>query len=266
MNFYRAFTPFQKIFFNVFMISSIATFFVPVFIHGGNLGSVFTVAGIIGLVATISGVITSIYQARANLVVYSWWILNTLAMTAISFMGGLYGEAMKNLLLLIPLEIAGFISWKKSTQKTGDGVVEARKFTKKQWVATIIIMLTAWGLYALLLKNLPSIMLNLFNKEIKPDPSYIMDSLSSVVTTYALYLTSRRYVEQWFFWMLSNIGFIVFVETMIKSSTFSIGDLSGAMTWLQYGVSSVYGYYMWKKIYNSRKAKKEEIEADLAVA
>lgn len=255
MKFYKAFSPFQKAFFNVFMISSILTFFVPAFLPGGSLKNVLTVSGIIGLVATVSGVITSIYQAKASLKVYSWWILNTLAMTLISFLGGLYGEALKNLLILIPLEILGFILWKKSASESEDGEVEPRKFTKLQWVQTIIIMLVAWGLYTLFLKNVPYLMMHFFNVKIAADPSYIMDALSSVITTYALYLTSRRYVEQWFFWMLSNIGFIVFVETMLKSSTFSIGDLSGAMTWLQYGVSSVYGYYLWKKMYNKKHGK-----------
>ncbi|WP_297438212.1 nicotinamide riboside transporter PnuC [uncultured Clostridium sp.] len=264
MEFFKGFSPFQKIFFVVFMISSILTFFVPAFLHNGDLKTVFTVTGFIGLTATISGVITSIYQAKASLTVYFWWILNTIAMTVISFIGGLYGEAFKNLFILIPLEIYGFYMWKHSAEKSEDGVVEGRTFTKAQWVKTIIIMLTAWLIYGIILKNVPSIMMNLFGMSIKPDPSYIMDALSSVITTYALYLTSRRYVEQWYFWILSNIGFVVFVETMVKQG-FTINNLSGAMTWLQYGVSSFYGFYLWRKMYKA-KHKGVDIEGNVIAA
>ena len=264
MKFFKGFSPFQKIFFVVFMISSILTFFVPAFLHNGDLKTVFTVTGFIGLTATISGVITSIYQAKASLTVYFWWILNTIAMTVISFIGGLYGEAFKNLFILIPLEIYGFYMWKHSAEKSEDGVVEGRTFTKAQWVKTIVIMLTAWLIYGTILKNVPSIMMNLFGMSIKPDPSYIMDALSSVITTYALYLTSRRYVEQWYFWILSNIGFVVFVETMVKQG-FTINNLSGAMTWLQYGVSSFYGFYLWRKMYKA-KHKGVDIEGNVIAA
>ena len=264
MKFYKAFTPFQKIFFVVFMISSILTFFVPAFLNDWDFKTVLTVTGFIGLIATVSGVITSIYQAKASLTVYFWWILNTLAMTLVSFIGGLYGEGLKNLFILIPLEIYGFYMWKKSAEQSEDGIVEARQFTPMQWVKTIIIMLVAWVLYGMFLKNIPSIMMNIFNVHIAADPSYIMDSLSSVITTYALYLTSRRYVEQWYFWILSNIGFIVFVETMVKQG-FSINNLSGAMTWLQYGVSSFYGFYLWRRMYKE-KHKGKDIEGNVLSA
>lgn len=264
MKFYNEFTPFQKLFFVVFMISSIITFFIPAFLHNWDFKTVLTVTGFIGLIATVSGVITSIYQAKASLTVYFWWILNTIAMTLVSFIGGLYGEALKNLFILIPLEVYGFYMWKKSAEQSEDGVVEGRRFTPMQWVQTIIIMLVAWFLYAMFLKNIPSIMMNIFSIHVAADPSYIMDSLSSVITTYALYLTSRRYVEQWYFWILSNIGFIVFVETMVKQG-FSINDLSGAMTWLQYGVSSFYGFYLWRKMYKE-KHKGKDIEGNVITA
>lgn len=264
MKFFKDFSLFQKIFFVVFIISSIMTFFVPAFLHGGNLRAVFTLTGFIGLVATVSGVITSIYQAKASLTVYFWWILNTIAMTVVSFIGGLYGEAFKNLFVLIPLEIYGFYMWRTSAQQSEDGIVEGRTFTKLQWIKTIIIMLVAWGAYALILKNVPSIMMSVFGMYMKADPSYIMDALSSVITTYALYLTSRRYVEQWYFWILSNIGFVVFVETMVKQG-FSINNLSGAMTWLQYGVSSFYGFYLWRKMYNE-KHKNVDVKNSMAKA
>ena len=185
-------------------------------------------------------------------------------MTVISFIGGLYGEAFKNLFILIPLEIYGFYMWKHSAEKSEDGVVEGRTFTKAQWVKTIIIMLTAWLIYGTILKNVPSIMMSLFGMSIKPDPSYIMDALSSVITTYALYLTSRRYVEQWYFWILSNIGFVVFVETMVKQG-FTINNLSGAMTWLRYGVSLFYGFYLWRKMYKD-KHKGIDIEGNAIAA
>ncbi|MGL4873756.1 MAG: nicotinamide riboside transporter PnuC [Clostridium sp.] len=253
MKFFNSYTPFQKVFFVFFMVASVVTFFIPAFLPGGRLVDVLTVGGIVGLIATLSGVVTSIYQVRGNLILYFWWILNTVAMLIISIMGCLYGQAVKTILLTLPLQIIGLISWKRSLAKGSGDVVRVKRFKKGQWPKIIIALVVCWYLYMLFIKYLPYGVHAIFGGEIKKDPSLIMDSISGILTTFAFYLTSRRYIEQWIFWIFSNVGFVLFVESFINAPHFSIVYLSGSIMWAQYLVSSFYGYWNWKKIEKEQK-------------
>lgn len=269
MKFFKSYTPFQKVFFVFFMVASIVTFFIPAFINGGKLADVLTVGGIIGLVATLSGVITSIYQVRGNLILYFWWIVNTVAMLIISIMGCLYGQAIKTILLTLPLQIFGLIAWKKSLAKSKSDVVIVKRFKKGQWPKIIIALVICWYLYMLFIKYLPYGVHYIFGTKIEQDPQLFMDSISGILTTFAFYLTSKRYVEQWIFWIFANVGFILFVKALINAPHFSIVYLSGAVMWAQFLVSSFYGYYNWLKMekeQNARlaKEKNEELNAQTA--
>lgn len=255
MNFFKEFTPFQKVFFVFFMVASIITFFLPAFIKGGTLVNVLTFGGIIGLIATLTGIITSIYQARGNLILYTWWIINTIAMLGIDFSGNLYGQGIKTIIFSLPLQVYGLLAWKKNLEKNNSDVVTVNRVKPKQWIVYIIIFIIGWFIYMEFIKYLPYFIHSIFGTKIKPDPSLILDSISGSVTTFALYLTAKRYVEQWPFWILANIGFILFVKSFIEAPHFSIVYLSGSIMWGQYLVSSIYGYYNWLKIEKHQKSQ-----------
>ncbi|MGL5616682.1 MAG: nicotinamide riboside transporter PnuC [Sarcina sp.] len=253
MKFYKDLTGFQKFFLIFFLVTGFLTFFQPVLMSQGSFSSIFTVIGIIGLISTVSGVFTCIYQARASLSCYFWWILNTITYAIVALHGALYGQVIQNIIFLLPLEIMGFIAWKRHIQTSTHGEIDVVRFTKKHWIFSIIGLAIAWVVYGYFLIKLPLIFKVLFGMNISADPSYIMDSFTAVMTIYAVWLTSKRYLEQWYFWFLSNLGVVLFIESMIKSGTVTVNDLSGALVWIQFGVSAIYGYYCWRKRYKARQ-------------
>lgn len=256
MNFFTKLSPFQKIFFVVFFIAGIVSFFLPAATGQQSFKSLFTIISIIGLISTLSGVLTSIYQVRASIACYSWWILNTITYAIVSLSQNLYGQFIQNIIFLLPIEIAGFIAWKKHIDKSGSESIEVKRFTAMQWVITLVGLLIAWFLYAELLLALPAIFKALFGMTIEADPQYKLDSLTSVITIFAVYLTSKRYVEQWHFWIAANIGIVLFIKTIIVTGTFTSSDLSGALVWAQYGIAAFYGLYNWLKIHRGQKVQK----------
>lgn len=255
MNFYKELSTFQKIFFIVFMVAGIVSFFIPVF-TGGSFTSIFTWIGIIGLISSLSGVLTSIYQVRASLACYFWWILNTVTYAIVALDQNLYGQVIQNIVFLLPLEIMGFIAWKRNINKSEDSSLEVKKFTAMTWVITLVCLVIAWYLYAQFLLELPNIFKALFDMHITADPQFKLDSFTSVITIFAVYLTSKRYVEQWLFWIVANIGIVLFIRTIIETQTFTVGDFSGALVWAQYGISGFYGLYYWMKLHKKQKQKK----------
>lgn len=255
-NFWATLSTFQKWFLVIFVLASIFSFFSPA-LMGQGFSSVFSLLGIIGLICSVSGVIASIYQARAEVIVYAFLLTNTVTYGWVSWENALYGQVIQNIILLLPIQIAGLIAWKKNLSKSKNKEIQIKKLTAKKWIITIIALFICWGLYYLLLVNLPEIVHALFGVTISPDASPVMDSLTTVLTVMAMILTSLRYIEQWYFWIVCNIGVVLFIQSLFETTNITsaiiVSDFSGMINWVQYGVGAVYGFYLWKKMYNKRQ-------------
>lgn len=254
--FWSSLTNFQRGFLIVFVAASIFSFISPILL-GESVGSLFTLVSVVGLICSVTGVLTSVYQARGEIILYAFLITNTITYAWVSYEQALYGQIIQNIILLLPIQIAGFISWKKNLAKSGDNKIEIKTFKAWHWIITIVALVICWGLYYLFLTNLPQILHAIFGgKLIAPDPSPKLDSLTTVLTVMAMFLTSRRYIEQWWFWIFCNIGAVLFIEGLINTTHFTgpvlVGDLSGMLNWLQYGVGAIYGFYLWKKMHKER--------------
>ena len=257
MKFYKNFTAFQKAFFLFFTIASIIVFLLPAFIPGGNVEEVFSVLGIIGIISTLSGILVSIYTAKASISGYVWWWINTGTFAIIALAGNLYGQFIKNFLILLPLQIYGFIAWRRNMNGNNSEEIAIRKFTTKNWIYAVIGVIICWGLYAIFLTELPNILNSLFSIKISKDPQVILDSFTSILTITAVFLTGKRFIEQWYFWLVSNsLGVIMFiiqtVHAGISNPSMFVGGLSNTISILQYGAGAVYGFILWRIMYKER--------------
>lgn len=253
MNFFKELSVFQKIFLVFFIIASIVSFFIPLMMGQSSFIGLFGFISIIGLISSISGVLASIYQVRASAVYYLWFILNTITYAIVCLNESLYAQFIQNLFILLPLEIIGFIAWKRHIDKSEHKKLTIKKFTASKWVMSIIAVVILWIVYAAFIKSLPYIFSHLFNITIQADPQFKLDSLTAVTTIFAVYITSKRYLEQWYFWIVANAGIILFIKNIIDTGVFSMSDLSGAIVLGQYGVISFYGLYCWLKMYKKQK-------------
>ena len=258
MKFYKNFTLFQKVFFLFFSIATIITFLLPALVLGKPISSIFSFLGILGLISTFAGILVSIYTAKARISGYVWWWVNTASFAVIALSSDLYGQFIKNFLILLPLQIYGFIAWRMNMDKNKSKAIAIRKFTKKQSALYIIGSAVCFILYAIFLKELPNIMHGLFKITIEKDPQILLDSLTSTLTIVAVFLTGQRFIEQWNFWLVSNsLGLIMFVlQTIhvgVSNPALFVGTLSNTISILQYGVGAIYGYILWKKMYKKHK-------------
>ncbi|WP_297521457.1 nicotinamide riboside transporter PnuC [uncultured Clostridium sp.] len=260
MQFFKQLSPFQKGFLVFFIVASFVSFFIPLIMGQESFIGLFGFFSIIGLISAISGVLASIFQVRAKAAYYLWFLLNTVTYAIICLHENLYGQFIQNFIILLPLEVAGFIAWKKHIENSKEKKLIVRRFTKMNWVVSIILAIIAWGVYAVFLKYLPNIFSSLFGMQIAADPQFKLDALTSVMTIFAVYITSKRFIEQWYFWLVANAGIIIFIKSIIESGVFSMSDLSGAIVLGQYGVISLYGLYSWIKMYKKQK-EQENVHA-----
>ncbi len=261
MKFYKNFTNFQKGFFLFFIVASLIVFFIPAFLPGGNLSSVLSVLGIIGIVCTISGVLVSIYTAKASISGYAWWWTNTITFAIIGIAGGLYGQFIENLFILLPLQIYGFIAWKMNMKKNKSNEIEVKQFTLKQWVLALILLAVFWVVYGYFLRELPFIFKSLFGITISADPQIVLDSFTAVTTIAAVYLTGKRFVQQWNIWIACNgVAIVMFliqaVGAGVSNPSILVAYLSDTLSYVQYLVGTIYGYILWKKMYKKQRESK----------
>lgn len=256
----KKFTPFQIGFIVFFCIISVLVFLLPGF-TGSPWATVFGVVSIISLISAVSGVFNSIYIARADILCYVFWIVNTLTYAFVAYESKLYGQVIQNIVFIFPLEVIGLISWtkalkKQKSEKKEDEGIDVKKFGSKEWILTVIGLAIFWVVYGLFLYYLPNIMEGVFGITIAPDSDLIIDSLTAVFTIYAVWLTGQRYLEQWTFWLLSNgIGVVMFLIPVfqeISKGQINVTTLSGAVGWIQYLTSAVYGFVCWRAMYKRK--------------
>lgn len=260
----KKFTPFQIGFIVVFCIISVIVFILPALTGGSTWAAIFGIVSIISLISAISGVFNSIYIARADIWCYFFWIINTLTYAFVAYKTQLYGQVIQNVIFIFPLEVIGLISWtralkKKKEENREDEGIDPKKFGAKEWILTIIGLAIFWILYGLFLYYLPDIMKGLFGITIAPDSDLIIDSLVAIFTIYAVWLTGQRYLEQWTFWLLSNgIGVVMFLIPVfgeIAKGQINVTTLSGAVGWVQYLTSAIYGFITWRALYKRKNGK-----------
>ena len=128
-----------------------------------------------------------------------------------------------------------------------------RKFNLKQLIIALICSIIIWIVYGLFLTFLPQIAYNIFNIHISKDPQIILDSFTCVMTIMATYLTGKRFIEQWIFWIVFNsISIIMFIiqsiGVSITNPSMLVADFSDILSLLQYIIGVTYGYILWRKM------------------
>ncbi|WP_297639163.1 nicotinamide riboside transporter PnuC [uncultured Clostridium sp.] len=246
MNFFKSFSKFHKIYFVVFLVLNVVLFFTPAVLNGENI---FTLVSILGFVSTIAGLFAAIYTARASVVCYIWGFFNAAAYACVSYFSHVYGQVILYVLFQIPMQFVGFYLWNKSLKQGDTGEIEVRRMNAKNWITLAIFFIVVWILYGILLKQLPNIFEALFNVHIDPDKQFIIDSLTSTLMICAVITSIKRYVEQWYFWILTDaVGIVLFVLSLISAKHFSFNSLSGAIMWIQFTLNGIYGFVNWKRL------------------
>lgn len=186
---------------------------------------------IIALISGLTGIIAVVLGAKVKLSNYAFATINVLLYAYLCLGNQLYGEFMLNAFYFIPMNLIGFLLWKK--HKSADGDVEVRNLTIKGMV--ILTALTAISVYAyhLILISLGG---NLA----------LIDAVTTVVSVIALILGVTRYAEQWLLWIVVNVVSIVMWSMLLIQGDNSA--ITMLVMWTAYLFNSIYGYINWLKL------------------
>ena len=79
---------------------------------------------------------------------------------------------------------------------------------------------------------------------ISKDKSPIIDSITTVLSIAGMYLTVRRAIEQWWFWMIINgLSAIMWIKIVLTGEKV----YSTVIMWSVYFLLAIYFYITWRK-------------------
>ena len=183
-----------------------------------------------GVISALAGVICVVLTGKGKLSAYAFGVINCILYGYISYGQGLYGETMLNILYYLPLQFYGFIIWKKHMSDVSHEVKRHSMTNQDRLVKTGLVVLGTFG-YGSILKT--------WN-----DPMPFLDAFTTVASVFAMWLSCKRFAEQWFLWISINI-----VSVFMWWTRYSIGgdNIATLLMWVIFLINSVYGCVKWNK-------------------
>lgn len=184
------------------------------------------------VVSATCGAISVVLTGKGKLGTYIFGGIQCALYAIISYKATYYGETALNVLYLLPLEVVGFMQWKKNMNSSNAEVVK-RQMTWEQrglWAATLAVGTFALGL---ILKH--------FN-----DAMPFMDAFTTVGTMIAFVLTVKRYSENWWIWIAINVATVImWLGNVIEGG--ANASIATLLMWSVYLVNSVIMMIRWQR-------------------
>lgn len=175
-------------------------------------------------IAVFFGIASVIFSRQENILVYPTGLVNTTIYIYLSFVAGLYAEAGVNFYYTI-MSLAGWFLWTR--KKEGTPVLYITRSTAREWTLTLTFFGLCWlALYGIL---------SHWTDSTVP----VADGFASAAAYTGMLLMTRKKLENWLWWILTNCAAIplYFVKGFVFTS----------FQYVVFLVLAVMGYIEWRK-------------------
>lgn len=183
----------------------------------------------LGTAILMCGLLNGYYASTRKVCNYVFGLLFCIFNLYVSYLNGLYGIFAFSLIIFVPSQIQGFISWLKNRNKNNDVIV--RHFDLKTSLIVIVSsLLGSLGLGYLLTK-------------VPGQNLAFLDSTSTILNVCTIVLMNLRYKEFWIIYLFNNI-----VDLIIWSINAWYGTPNAMMMLIVsigYLLINIYGLYKW---------------------
>jgi len=185
-------------------------------------------------ISAVFGISYTILAGKGKISCYFFGLAGTLCYSYISFKNALFGNLTLYMCYYFPMEIYGIFNWKKHLNTNTQEIIKTKLAPRKRLLYfAAAIILTCICYFALLKLN---------------DKNPLCDSITSVFSVFGLLFTVKRYIEQWYIWMIVN-GLSVIMWSQAYINGFNC--LATVLMWLTYFILSFYFFFEWKKELNN---------------
>ena len=183
----------------------------------------------LGTATLMCGLLNGYYASTRKVCNYVFGLLFCIFNLYVSYLNGLYGIFAFSLIIFVPSQIQGFISWLKNRNKNNEVIV--RHFDLKTSLIVIVSsLLGSLGLGYLLTK-------------VPGQNLAFLDSTSTILNVCSIVLMNLRYKEFWIIYLFNNI-----VDLIIWSINVCYGTPNAMMMLIVsigYLLMNIYGLYKW---------------------
>lgn len=191
--------------------------------------SVIMKSSIIQIVAAVFGTIYVFSVALESRVGQLVGVVHSLLYGIIMYSNGVYGTAIYDLIYCAPMQLYTFFAWGK--KKQGKDKVVVSRYTKAQRALIVLVLILTILIYCIIATKL--------NIQFA-----LIDGISIILGVVGLYMTSKKKIEQWFCYIISNISMICLWTVKSIEDT---SNIPMVVMWLIYIASNLYGLYRWNK-------------------
>ena len=181
-------------------------------------------------ISAICGITYTFFAGKGLPSCYLFGVAGSSFYSILSFQNALWGNLLLYACYYVPMQILGYFKWNKNLKEDGKEIIKL-SLPKKELVLLLIILgvMSICVYYILLYFN---------------DAHPILDSITTVFSIGGMYLTVRRAIEQWIFWMGVNI---LSLAMWLYVAITGIKVYSTIIMWSVYLFLAIYFYIKWKK-------------------
>jgi nicotinamide mononucleotide transporter len=189
------------------------------------------------IATTILGLIYIWLEYRAHIALWVVGIVMPALDVYLYYRHGLYGDAGMAVYYTVAA-VYGLLVWKFKKTKKSHQSLPIIPMPKEQYLPAAVFFFAAWALTYYVLIT--------WTNSTVP----VLDSFTNALSFVGLWALARKYLEQWFFWIVVDaVCCVLYVQ---KGIPFKAG-LYGL-----YVVIAVFGYLKWKKMVKIPKPKNKQ--------
>ena len=179
------------------------------------------------IITTILGLLYIWLEYRAHIALWVVGIVMPALDVYLYYSHGLYGDAGMAVYYTLAA-VYGLCIWKSKKTKRLKLDLPIIRMPRRQYLPVVLFFFTAWGaIYYMLIR---------WTNSTVP----VLDSFTNALSFVGLWALARKYLEQWFFWMVVDV--VCCVLYVQKGIPFKAG-LYGL-----YVIIAVMGYLKWKQM------------------
>lgn len=191
---------------------------------------VFSHDSFFAVISAICGITYTFLAGKGLPVCYLFGVIGSSFYSVLSFQNVLWGNLLLYACYYVPMQILGYYKWNKNLKDGQNDIIKIFLPKRELLVLILLLLFLSFGVYHILLCY----------KDAHP----ILDSITTVFSLGGMYLTVRRAIEQWIFWMGVNaLSLIMWVDVAMNG----VKVYSTIIMWAVYLVLAVYFYFVWKK-------------------
>ncbi len=183
----------------------------------------------IEILAALSGIISVWFSRKASIWVYPTGLINTVFYVWISYDAQLIGEAVVNLYYTI-MSLYGWYNWLRRNERH-ELIVQVSRSNQSEWILQLSFFAS---MYVVLFLSL-----NYLKEAFFPGAIPWADALASAAAFTGMWLMTRKKLESWIWWIITNIASIPLYY--IKGYVFT------AVYYFILLILAILGYIEWRK-------------------